>query len=73
MITFLTSCKKAINPIKVAEGAKAMQGIRTGTPEPNSTMMPNAMIVTYEARGSMLAPHTLGPLISEEIREMRVF
>lgn len=59
LITFLTCCKKAVNPLKVAEGTKVMQVIRTGTSGANSMMMPNVMTVTCEARGhASAATHT---------------
>lgn len=59
LITFLTTCKKVMNPLKAAEGAKAMQAIKTGTSGPNSIVMPNVTTVTCKTRGDTLAPHVL--------------
>ena len=59
LITFLTSCRKVMNPLKVAEGAKAMQAIRTGTSGPDSIVTPNVTTVTCKARGDTPAPHVL--------------
>lgn len=48
-----------MNPLKAAEGAKAMQAIKTGTSGPNSIVMPNVTTVTCKTRGDTLAPHVL--------------
>ena len=48
-----------MNPLKVAEGAKAMQAIKTGTSGPDSIVTPNVTTVTCKARGDTPAPHVL--------------